>query len=284
MEQSGVYAVITLAIGFESLSKLAGHGWEWGGTIVLIRRRPDIFCQHEGLWMSQNFLSDRQAHDLNTRFENEQPQAILAWAVETYGSNLALVTSFQPTGIVTLHMLQAIAPDLPVITLDTANLFPETYGLIEVVQARFRLNLLRVVPELTLAQQAERFGDRLWERNADHCCQLRKTIPLGQALMSYDAWISGLRRDQSASRSATPIIAWDARHDMVKLCPFATWTEGMIWAYIRAHQLPYNPLHDRGYPSIGCYPCTHPMQNGADPRSGRWINNSKTECGIHLST
>lgn len=221
--------------------------------------------------------------DLQQRFESAHPQEILQWAAEEYGQDLAVVTSFQPTGIVTLHMLSEIAPNTPVMTLDTGLLFPETYVLIDEMEARFNLNLTRVKPELTVNQQADRHGDKLWESNPDQCCHMRKTVPLKQALSGFEAWITGLRRDQSPTRSNIPIIARDARNDMMKLCPFANWTEDMIWTYIHAHDLPYNDLHDQGYPSIGCLHCTQATTDSADLRGGRWVNHQKTECGIHVN-
>lgn len=220
---------------------------------------------------------------LNTSFETAYPGDVLRWAAETYGDKLAVVTSFQPTGIVTLHMLSEIAPATPVLTLDTGLLFPETYALIDELEARLHLNLIRVRPAQTVSEQAAVYGDNLWEREPDQCCNLRKAIPLSLALEGYEAWITGLRRDQSSGRRATPIVSWDSKYGKVKLSPFATWTEEMIWTYINAHELPYNALHDRNYPSVGCYPCTQPVAPDAlDKRAGRWSNHAKTECGIHV--
>lgn len=221
---------------------------------------------------------------LNQSFETAYPQDILLWAVEQFGERLAVVTSFQPTGIVTLHMLSEFAPNTPVLTLDTGLLFPETYALMDELEERLRLNLIRVRPAQTVAEQAETYGAELWADNPDRCCQLRKTLPLTNALRDYDAWITGLRRDQSAGRRGIPIVSWDARYENVKLSPFANWTEDMMWTYIHAHELPYNALHDRNYPSIGCYPCTQPVAPDAvDKRGGRWAGSAKTECGIHLT-
>ncbi len=219
---------------------------------------------------------------LNEQFESSAPQDILHWAAEAFGADLAIVTSFQPTGIITLHMLQDIAPQTPVITLDTGVLFQETYKLIDELETRFNLNLHRVKPHLNLEQQSMQYGDKLWQREPDQCCHIRKTRPLQTALSGYGAWVTGLRRDQSPTRANTPIISWDERNGLVKLCPFANWTEDMIWTYIYAHELPYNELHDRGYPSIGCQFCTHAPTNNTDLRSGRWVNQQKTECGIHF--
>lgn len=222
--------------------------------------------------------------ELNAEFEHADPASILRWAADMYGDKLAVVTSFQPTGIVTLHMLNEFAPRTPVVTLDTDLLFPETYNLIDDLEARLNLNLVRVRPHLSLEQQSELYGENLWERDPDLCCRIRKVAPLNTALLNYDSWIAGLRRDQSG-RSSIPIVSWDTKYGNVKLSPFANWTEDMVWLYIRAHELPYNTLHDRGYRSIGCNTptCTQPAAPGDDERAGRWVNHRKSECGIHLS-
>lgn len=218
---------------------------------------------------------------LQSQFESASPQEILQWGVDFFGPAITLVTSFQPTGIVTLHMLQSIAPKMPVITVDTGLLFPETYALTDALERLFRLCLYRAKANLSLEEQARLHGERLWKRDPDQCCTLRKVHPLNAALKGYAAWITGLRRDQSPQRAETPIISWDERHQMLKLCPFANWTHSMIWTYLQAHDLPYNALHDLSYPSIGCFPCTTPT-SAEDPRAGRWANHAKTECGIHL--
>lgn len=228
-------------------------------------------------------INTQTVEQLAGQFENSSPQDILRWAAHTFGEYLTIVTSFQPTGIVTLHMLQEIAPQTPVITLDTGVLFPETYALMDDLEARLNLNLIRVKPALDLDQQAAAHGDKLWASDPNQCCHIRKTLPLQNALSGYDAWVTGLRRDQSATRANIPVISWDERYGLVKLCPYANWTEDMIWTYIHAHELPYNELHDKGYPSIGCKFCTHAATNSTDLRSGRWVNHQKTECGIHFS-
>ena len=214
--------------------------------------------------------------------EEASPQEILQFAVEQFGDGLAVVTSFQPTGIVTLHMLQQIAPATTVITLDTGFLFPETLRLIEELTARFDLDLFRIQPQLSPAQQALAHGPELWERNPDLCCHLRKVLPLRNALRDYSAWIAGLRRDQSASRSNIPVIDWDNNNQLLKLSPFATWTSDQVWEWIHRHDLPYNSLHTQGYPSIGCTHCTHPVLMNGGGRSGRWQDFDKSECGLHF--
>lgn len=219
---------------------------------------------------------------LTEQFERAEPRDILSWASRTFGESLAIVTSFQATGIVTLHMMQAIAPGAPVLTLDTGFLFPETVALMNALEARFQLNLRRVKPRQSPRQQAHDYGDRLWERNPDRCCHIRKTIPLREALAGYSAWVTGLRRDQSPQRAHTPIISRDARTGLIKIAPFAKWSGERVWSYLRAHDLPYNPLHDIGYPSIGCWTCTQAVAPDNTMRSGRWARREKTECGIHI--
>lgn len=211
------------------------------------------------------------------------PEDILQWAYDAYGRRLAVVTSFQTTGIVTLHMLHQMGLEVDVLTLDTGLLFPETYDLIARLQDKIRFNLVRVKPEHTVEEQNTLYGDALWSREPDACCKMRKVVPLDKALVGYDAWIAGLRRDQSKSRSSLQAVSWDQRNSKVKISPFIDWTEEMVWTYLRAYDLPYNALHDQGYPSIGCFTCTQPVAPGAsDVRAGRWATTGKTECGIHL--
>ncbi len=218
---------------------------------------------------------------LQPHLESQPPQAILRHAVRHFGEGLAVVTSFQITGVVTLHMLQDIRPDVRVYTLDTGLLFPETYALMDELEHRWGLDLIRVKPAQSVSEQADEHGEALWQRDADLCCHLRKVVPLREVLTEQDAWISGVRRDQSKARANTPVVTWDERNEMVKYNPFATWTEDMLWTYIQAHDLPYNALYDQGYPSIGCAPCTRPVEDGEDGRAGRWANRAKTECGLH---
>ncbi len=211
------------------------------------------------------------------------PEDILHWAATTYGERLAVVTSFQITGIVTLHILHELGLAADVVTVDTGLLFPETYDLMNRLQDRLKFNLVPARAELTVEQQAAQYGDALWSRDPDSCCRMRKVVPLDKALVGYDAWITGLRRDQSKTRSTIQAISWDKRNEKVKISPLADWTEEMVWTYIHAYDLPYNPLHDKGYPTIGCWPCTQAVAEGGDMRAGRWVGSSKTECGIHLS-
>jgi phosphoadenosine phosphosulfate reductase len=224
-------------------------------------------------------------HDLaalNRQFERAAPQELLRWAVDTFGRGLAFVTSFQPSGLVMLHMLHDIGLSAEVLTLDTGLLFEETEALIARWEEEYALSVTRIRPAQSVAQQAQTHGEALWLRDPDACCGLRKTAPLAGVLPGYAAWITGVRRDQAETRRETPLITWDARHGNLKLAPLATWTNEMVWTYIHACDLPYNPLHDQGYTSIGCQPCTRAVLPGEDSRAGRWSGLAKTECGIHL--
>ncbi len=220
---------------------------------------------------------------LNLEFERESPKALLRWAVNMFGDSLAIVTSFQPTGMIILNLLDELKARPTVFTIDTGLLFPETYAVMDEAEKRFNLNLVRVQPKLSVAHQAQRYGEKLWQIDTEQCCQIRKIAPLDEALKGYSAWVTGLRRDQPG-RANTPLIQWDKKHQMIKLSPLAQWDEATVWAYINGYELPYNALHDQGYASIGCRPetCTQASAVGGDSRSGRWVNTGKTECGIHL--
>ncbi len=214
--------------------------------------------------------------------ETADPQAICAWAVSTFGSQVALASSFGVEDMCVLDMLVRATPTPRVFYLDTGVLFAETYALVDAVGTRYGLMPERRRPALTLALQAEHYGDRLWERDPDACCRMRKVEPLGQVLKGLDAWITGIRRDQTPFRAGARVVEVDAKFGLIKVNPLVRWTIGQVWRYVRRHRVPYNPLHDRGYPSIGCAPCTWAVGPGEDPRAGRWASLGKTECGIHL--
>jgi phosphoadenosine phosphosulfate reductase len=208
--------------------------------------------------------------------EHLDAEGILEYAVERFHPRLALACSFQKEASVTLDLLLRLAPDATVFTLDTHVLFAETYDTWRRVEDRYGIEVT-VFQGPSLGRQAATHGDRLWERDPDACCDLRKVRPLDLALAGQDAWVAGLRRDQSASRAGTPKLAWDDKHGLWKFNPLADWTDADVWDYIVAHDLPYNPLHDQGYPTIGCTHCTVPGQG----RAGRWAGTGKTECGLH---
>lgn len=220
--------------------------------------------------------------ELNERFRGAPPEELLRWASEQWGSRMALSCSFGgPAGMVLLDMITAVAPETDVLYLDTGLLFRETYQLVAEVRQRYGIVPRAVQPEQTVAQQAEAEGPALWERDPDRCCGRRKVRPLAEALEPYEAWITGVRRDGAASRSKTNVIEWSSKYNLAKLNPLAHWSEREIWGYIHKHNVPYNPLLDQGYRSIGCRTCTRLPIND-DPRSGRWAGFNKTECGLHV--
>jgi phosphoadenosine phosphosulfate reductase len=175
----------------------------------------------------------------------------------------------------------AVAPGIPVFYLDTGFLFPETYALVETVGRHYGITPRALRPAVSPEEQAVQHGETLWQRDPDACCDIRKVGPQRAFLRDYQAWITGLRRDQASTRRATPVVAWDEQFGLAKIAPLATWTEDEVWAYIYRHKLPYNPLHDRWYPSLGCVQCTRAVLPGEDLRAGRWSGTGKIECGLH---
>lgn len=206
------------------------------------------------------------------RLETASPSEVIRWAHERFGDGLVMAASFQDC--VLIDIATRVAPALPVIFLDTQYHFAETLWYVEEVRRRYDLNLTVVEPLVE--------PDNRWQRDVDDCCGVRKVEPLNRALRGRAAWMSGARRDEVASRADTPIVHWDERRGLVKVNPLATWTDLDVAGYIRDHDLPVHPLTEKGYPSIGCWPCTSPVAPGEDPRSGRWRGNDKTECGINV--
>lgn len=218
---------------------------------------------------------------LNRRFEQMTPEELLRWGLVTCADEIALATGFGPSGIVLMHMAVQIRPQTTVFYLQTDLHFPETMALRDQLAARLGIRFIEVSPALTLDEQQRQYGPELWRHNPDLCCQLRKVAPLRRFLADKKAWITGIRRDQSPSRARVQKVDWDYANGLLKLCPLAAWSRAQVMAYIRAHDLPTNSLHDRGYPSIGCRPCTQPAHL-SDERAGRWAGFAKTECGIHV--
>ncbi|MBI4216412.1 MAG: phosphoadenylyl-sulfate reductase [Chloroflexi bacterium] len=223
---------------------------------------------------------ERVSQDL----EGRPPQEVLAWAFKEFSPRITLACSFGGiSGMALLDMAVKINPAVRVFYLDTDYLFPETYQLRDEAIRRYGIRPEGFKSLLTTKEQAQKHGEALWGRDPDLCCQLRKVEPNGRAMASEEAWIAGLRRDQGETRKSVGIVEWDSQFQLVKINPLATWTEAQVWDYIIKNQVPYNTLHDRGYPSLGCYPCTKAVAPGADSRSGRWVGFEKTECGIHTS-
>ena len=204
-------------------------------------------------------------------------EEILGSLLEAFPGRVSLACSFQKEESVLLDMLFALDPDARVFALDTHVLFPETYAVWREVERRYDTRV-EIFEGPTLARQSEIHGDALWERKPDLCCSIRKIEPLGRALGGLDAWITGLRRDQSPTRADAPKVGWDEGHELWKANPLADWDDARCWDYIRVHELPHNELHDHGYASIGCTHCTKPGTG----REGRWTGLEKTECGLHV--
>ena len=204
----------------------------------------------------------------------------LLWAYERFGDKLCLTCSWQKQSSVLVHMVSELGIDIPVIELDTALFFRETYETRERLVAKYGLELIR--PDvISVAEQHKQEGPNLWETDPDRCCHVRKVEPLERALKEYDAWISGIRREQSLTRKDAQRVEFSERYDVWKIQPLVDWDAKRVDAYIRVNEIPYNPLHDAGYPSIGCIPCTRPVSRDEDERAGRWADSDKIECGIH---
>lgn len=214
--------------------------------------------------------------------EGQPPEATLRWAFAAFGhEEIALACSFGAEDVALAAMIAQIQPGARLFYLDTDLLFPQTYALIERIRGRYHLAVERISPLLSLEEQAEQHGEGLWARNPDGCCKIRKVEPLTRTLSGLKAWITGIRREQSPTRAGARPVEWDEKFGLVKINPLVAWTERELWAYIRTHEVPYNELHDQGYPSIGCTHCTRPVGAGEDPRAGRWSGFAKTECGLH---
>ena len=220
--------------------------------------------------------------EMNEKLVGLAPQQIIAWAIREFNPKLTLACSFGGvSGMVLLDMAVKIDPAIKVFYLDTGFLFPETYALEREIEQRYGIKPRAYRTDLTPEQQAKIYGPQLWERNPDQCCALRKVEPNRQALEGMRAWIAGLRRDQSNTRRNIQPVQWDNRFNLFKINPLWDWTEEMVWLYLKAEEIPYNKLHEEGYPSLGCTNCTRPVAAGEDLRAGRWSNSAKTECGLH---
>ena len=225
--------------------------------------------------------ADLQLIQRNEKLETQSPQEVLRVALTAYFPDIVLASSFGAEDVVLIDMLSRINAAVPILYLDTDFLFAETYATRDALVKKYGIAPIQVKPLLTPDQQAAQFGDKLWERQPDACCNQRKVEPLARALKPYKAWITGIRREQSARRATAKIVEWDSQFELVKFNPLARWTNEDVWTYIKRHDVPYNPLHDQGYPSLGCTYCTRAVQPGEDSRAGRWAGFAKTECGLH---
>lgn len=233
--------------------------------------------------LSEDTQEMAEVFEQNEVFQRQGGPAeeVLRFVAGRYAPHVVLACSFGAEDCLLVDMLHRVAPSVHIFYLDTQLLFPETYETLHRLEARYGFHPLRVLPDQDVEAQAVTYGPKLWERQPDLCCQLRKVQPLRRALAGQRAWITGIRREQAPTRAHAPFVTWDDKFGLVKANPLAAWTNQDVWQYVHAHDVPYNPLHDQGFPSIGCWPCTRAVHAGEDPRAGRWSGREKTECGLH---
>lgn len=228
--------------------------------------------------------SDEMLDDLeriSQSLEHATPEEILTWAVEKYFPRFTMATGLGPEGCVIISMLAKIEPRVYVFNLDTGYQFPETLELRDRIVQKYGMDIALEKPELSPQEYERLNGGPVYATDSNRCCHDRKIAVLHRVAVNFDAWATGIRRDQSPTRADTPIVRWDKKFGLVKISPLAAWTKKDVWKRIMDEGIPYNPLHDRGYPSIGCQPCTRPVQGDGDERAGRWSGTAKTECGLH---
>lgn len=222
-----------------------------------------------------------ELYAISAGLEGASPDVVLRWAAAEFGDEVALATGFGAEGCVLIDVLARAGLDLRVFYLDTDLLFPETYDLVERLRKRYGLRFERRATPLKLAAQTELYGERLWERDPEECCRLRKVEPLREMLAGLRAWVTAIRREQTPARAGASVVEHDAKFGLFKINPLAAWSAREVWDYVLKQEVPYNPLHDLNYASVGCVPCTTPVRIGEDPRAGRWRGTSRTECGLH---
>jgi phosphoadenosine phosphosulfate reductase len=216
------------------------------------------------------------------RLEGKPPEEVLRWAVDAFFPKLTMATAFGPEGNCIIHMLAEIEPRVRIFNLETGYQFKETLELRERIKERYGIEVEYVRPEQTVPEYEAEHGGPLYTHRPDQCCFDRKVLPLRRAVVGYEAWISAIRKDQTKERGQASVVQWDPKFDLVKINPLLNWTKKDVWNFIAKHDVPYNPLHDQNYPSIGCWPCTRPVGDGADERAGRWEGTMKKECGLHV--
>jgi phosphoadenosine phosphosulfate reductase len=220
--------------------------------------------------------------DVNHRLDGAKPWDVLRWAVEEYYPKLTMATAFGPEGCAILQMLSEIEPRVRVFNLDTGYQFRETLQLRDRIAEKYGIEVEMVRHEQTVAEYEASNRGPVYTHDPDRCCRERKLGPMIRAIEGYEAWISSIRADQSAHRARASVVLWDAKFGLMKINPLLRWSHRDVWAYVMANDIPYNPLHNQGYPSIGCWPCTRAVVAGeTDERAGRWAGQAKTECGLH---
>lgn len=219
----------------------------------------------------------------SSQLESATPQEILRWAVDRFAPRFTMATAFGPEGMTIIHMLAQIAPETPIFNLETGYQFKETLELREKVKEKYGIEVEYKYPETSVQEYEAANGGPLYKTNPNQCCFDRKLKVLHEAARGQYAWASAIRRDQSSDRAKAPIVGWDRKFQLVKISPLANWSKKEVWSLISSEGIPYNPLHDLGYPSVGCWPCTRAVTPGEDERAGRWSGFQKTECGLHTS-
>jgi phosphoadenosine phosphosulfate reductase len=232
--------------------------------------------------MIEESLSLDQIAETSRRLEGQSPQAILRWAVASFFPKLTMATAFGPEGNCIIHMLAEIEPRVRIFNLETGYQFQETLELRERIKERYGIEVEYIRPEMNVPEYEQEHGGPLYVHRPDQCCYDRKVLPLRRAVAGYRAWISAIRKDQTADRGKADIVQWDAKFNLVKINPLLNWTKSDVWKFIVDNDVPYNPLHDQGYPSIGCWPCTRAVGAGDDERAGRWAGTVKKECGLQV--
>jgi phosphoadenosine phosphosulfate reductase len=232
--------------------------------------------------MPDPHFSAEQITQACSLLDGEPPQEILRWAVRCFFPRLTMATAFGPEGNCIIHMLAEIEPRVRIFNLDTGYQFAETHELRGRIRHRYGIEVEMIQPELTVREYEAEHGGPLYVHRPDQCCYDRKVLPLRRAVVGYAAWISAIRKDQTADRAQASVVQWDSKFGLVKINPLLQWTKKDVWAFIVNHDVPYNPLHDQGYPSVGCWPCTQPVADGEDERAGRWAGKVKKECGLHV--
>jgi phosphoadenosine phosphosulfate reductase len=220
--------------------------------------------------------------EANQQLDGKSPQDILRWAVATFFPRLTMATAFGAEGCCIIHMLAEIEPRVHLFNLETGYQFPETLQLRERIKERYGIEVAYAKPDTTVPEYEALHQGPLYGTNPDQCCHDRKIIPLRRAVAGFDAWISAIRKDQTADRAQADVVMWDGKFNLVKVNPLLGWTKHQLWQFVIDNQVPYNPLHDQGYPSIGCWPCTRAVAEGEDERAGRWAGRAKKECGLHV--
>jgi phosphoadenosine phosphosulfate reductase len=233
-------------------------------------------------------MNKQLAERLNNQFKASPPEDILIFFTREYRNRIALSTSLGAEDQILTHMAANIDKTIRIFTLDTGRLFQETYDLLDITRNKYGLNIETYFPDYEeVEKMVNEKGINLFYESIENrllCCHIRKTEPMKRALTGVDVWISGIRREQSISRKDIQIVEWDDQNNLLKVNPLVEWNHDQVWEYIRHHNIPYNKLHDKGYPSIGCLPCTRAVEQGEDLRAGRWwweMDGNK-ECGIHI--